>query len=69
MEPLLAVVFVLGLPVWLTVEQILVLMRSTRPAVLLVNQHVADGHPSVSYTYADSTVAVTTIDTARIGNR
>jgi hypothetical protein len=69
MDSLLAVVFVLGLPLWLTVEQILVLMRSPRPAGLSINQHVADGHPSVSYTYAESSLAVTTIDTARIRNR
>ena len=69
MDSLLAVVFAFGLPVWLTVEQIVVLMRPTRPAVLLANQHVADGHPCVSYTYAEGSLAVTTIDTARIGNR
>jgi hypothetical protein len=69
MDSLLAVVFAFGLPVWLTVEQIVVLMRPTRPSALPVNQHVADGHPRVSYTYAEGSLTVTTIDTARIGNR
>ena len=46
MEPVLAVIFVLGLPVWLAVEQIFVLMRSTQPTVHPVTERVA---ASVAY--------------------
>ncbi len=45
-ESVLAAVFVLGLPVWLLVEQILVMMRSTRLVVRRTTKGVV---PAVAY--------------------
>ena len=45
-ESVLAVVFVLGLPVWLLIEQILVMMRSTRLVVRRTTKRLA---PAVAY--------------------
>jgi hypothetical protein len=45
-EAVLAAVFVLGLPVWLLIEQILVMMRSTRLVLRQTTRRVA---PAVAY--------------------
>jgi len=41
MDSMLTAVFVLGLPAWLVVEQIFVMLRSPRPAVRPVTTRVA----------------------------
>jgi len=69
MDSLLAIVFLVGLPVWLVVEQILAFIRSPQLTARLRHEHLTASRPSGRYAYAESEVAVTTIDTARIGNR
>ena len=69
MDALLAVVFLIGLPVWLVVEQILALIRSPQPAVRPRHEYLPSSRPAVPYAYAEHELAVTTIDTARVGNR
>ncbi len=69
MDALLAVVFLIGLPVLLVVEQILMLIRSPQPKVRPRHQHLASNRPAVPYAYAENELAVTTIDTARVSNR
>ncbi len=69
MDALLAVVFLIGLPVWLVVEQILALIRSPLPAVRPRHEHLASSRPGVPYAYAENELAVTTIDAARVSNR
>jgi len=68
MDALLAVVFLIGLPVWLVVEQILALIRSPLPTVRPRHEHLASSRP-VPYAYAENELAVTTIDAARVSNR
>ncbi len=69
MDALLAVVFLIGLPVWLVVEQILALIRSPLPTVRPRHEHLANSRPAVPYAYAENELAVTTIDAARVSNR